>query len=266
MPVYDGDDAKYLPAAVESILSQTFKDFELVIVMDGVKRRDLAEIIYAYARNNDNIIVDNLAVNKGIVYALNRSIELSSGKYLIRMDADDISATNRIQKLVDYLDAHGDIYFVGSFLYEINDAGEITSKCDYPTEWKKILKFLPWRVAWGHPTVAFRREFFEIIGGYRDKYYHNEDYDLWFRAVIKDLRGANIPEYLYKMRVNSGFYGRRRGLKLALSEFKVRKDFIRHKYFPYYSMPAPFVIFVVRMLPQRMIKSIYKIFMRGSTA
>ncbi len=258
MPVYDGDNPGYPKKAIESILCQTYKDIEFVIVMDGVKRKDLKKVIYGYQKANENIVVDKLPENLGIVHALNRAIELAKGEYLVRMDADDISHPERVGKLVSFLENNPDVYFVGSFLHEINENNEIIYYHKYPTKWKEMVQFLPWRVPVSHSAVAFRRVFFDIVGKYRDKYYQNEDYDLWFRAAVNKLEGANIPEYLYSFRIDKDFFKRRRGLKLALSEFRVKKDFLQNDRFPWYTKVSPYLAFICRMLPQWMIRFLHR--------
>ncbi len=259
MPVYDGDETQYLEQAIESILCQTYKNIEFVIVMDGIKREDLKTVIYDYKKANRNIVVDELPENKGIVQALNRGIALSGGEYLVRMDADDISYPERVEKLISFLENNPKVCFIGSFLYEIDESGKkILFAHQYPTEWKKIVSLLPWRVPFAHPSCAFRKAFFQRIGKYTGKYFQNEDYEIWFKAYYRNLCGTNIPEYLYKERFGRNKYGRRRGLKLALSEFRVKRNYLRPPYFPRHVTISPYIAFCFRMLPASITKFCYK--------
>jgi glycosyltransferase involved in cell wall biosynthesis len=258
MPVYDGDNSEYLKEAIESILNQTYKDIELVIVMDGVKKEDFKKVVYGYKKFNENIVIEELPENKGIVYPLNRCIDLAKGEYLVRMDADDISHPERIERLISFLERNQAIDFVGSFLREINEDSEIISYREYPVTWAAMVKYLPWMVPVAHPTVAFRKVFFHILGKYRDKYFQNEDYDLWFRAALNHLEGANIPEYLYSFRINKNFYARRRGWKLAFSEFRVKRDFLRNDYFPWHTRLSPYLTFICRLFPEWMLSFLYR--------
>ena len=92
---------------------------------------------------------------------------------------------------------------------------------------------------------------------YRDKYYHNEDYDLWFRAALSGLKGDNMQEYLYYYRSDKSFLDRRRGRKLAVSEYNVKKDYLGCGFFPWYTEFSPYLSLMARMLPKWLLSFMY---------
>lgn len=259
MSVYDGDNPNYLKNAIESILNQTFKNIEFIIILDGVKREDLKKVIYHYKETANNIVIDELPENKGLAYALNRGIKLAKGEYLIRMDADDISCTSRIEELVQYLNHHFEISFVGSYENIIDGDGNIIGEYKVPLFWNDMLKLMIWRVTVAHATVAFRSSFFTKVGPYR-QVYHDEDTDIWFRAAISGLRGANIPKFLYSTRRYGEWISRKRGLKNALANFKIRKYYLTNPIFPFYAKFTPYLIFLIKISPKWLFKIFYKYF------
>lgn len=256
-PVYDGDNPQYLKEAIESILSQTYNEIEFVIVMDGVKREHLRKIIYDYKKNHSNIVIGELPENRGIVHALNKAIELAKGKYLVRMDADDISHPRRIEKLVQYLEHHPEISFLGSYEYIIDNNGITVGDYKVPSSWDAMLRLMIWKVPVAHATVAFRSSFFAKVGPYRP-IYHDEDTDLWFRAAISGIKGANIPEFLYSTRRCGEWVSRKGGLKNALANFEVRKYYLSNQLFPFYARFTPYLIFLMKISPRWLFKMFYK--------
>lgn len=198
MPVYNSE--KFLREATESILNQTFKDFEFIIIDDGSTDKS-GEIIKSYKASDGRIRLIEHKQNKGLVESLNHGLSESRGQYIARMDADDISLPNRLKKQVTFLDSHSSIVVVGSWYQKIDDTGShgaIVKNFTDPTiiDFHKLF-FNP--VA--HPSVMFRKKEIESVGGYRGSLQHVEDFDLWSRFSEPKLF-ANIPEILYKYRVH----------------------------------------------------------------
>lgn len=206
MPVYNGE--RFLAAAVESILSQTFSDFEFIIVDDGSIDRT-AEILATYAHRDSRVRVVRMTTNRGVTVALNNGIRLSRGELIARMDADDVSLPNRFERQVQYLAAHPDIAVVGSWFYPIDRDGRRSGVHYYPIE--------PGLVAWSmlfynslaHPTVMMRRSAIDVAVAYNEEYKNVEqDYDLFSRlSHVKRL--ANIPEPLLLYRSWEGNVSKR---------------------------------------------------------
>lgn len=197
MPVYNGE--KYLAEAIESILAQTFTDFEFLIVDDG--STDTTPIILAeYARKDSRIKIVSNEKNSGVAVSLNRGIELARGEYVARMDADDVSLPHRLATQIDFFNRHHEVAVSGSFL-TIYETG---NKWEAPLDSKDIAIHLLFNCPIFHPTVMFRRVLVaNSENNYHDSALHAEDYDLWARLSLQQgFSFANISEPLLRYRVH----------------------------------------------------------------
>ncbi len=197
MSVYNAED--YLLPSIESILNQTYKDFEFVIINDGSKDGS-EKIIKNYKDPRIKLIS---RANKGLTYSLNEGLKVAKGEFIARQDADDISELTRLQKEVEYLESHPSIGLVGSNYMHIDEAGKstgtVTNVFTHPDDLKMCLVLCN---QYGHGSVMLRRSAFDKVGGikgYDSKVGHVEDYELWVRlSRISEV--ANIEEPLYKWR------------------------------------------------------------------
>lgn len=199
MPVYNG--AKYLREAIKSILGQTFKYFEFLIIDDGSTDKSL-EIIKSYGDDRIKLVTIKHA---GIVGALNRGLDLAQGEYIVRMDADDISCPDRLEKQVRFMDAHPQVGVCGSCVKIFTRFKLLGYVIKLPTEPETIKSELKIHNVIQHPSVIIRKSFFDKYKlRYSEKFPHAEDYDLWVR-VSKLFPLANIPEVLlyYRYRPQS---------------------------------------------------------------
>ena len=195
MPVYN--TAPYLCEAMDSMLSQTFSDFEL-IVLDDCSPDNAKEILDAY--DDPRIVRYKGEVNVGLSNVLNVGIGMARGKYIARMDSDDISLPQRLQVQVDYLDKHPDVDLVsvGMLLF---GAKEGTWIREPNPEKVKIEAIFHSPVL--HASSVWRKEAFETQGlRFRQEMVPAEDYDLWVRAMLKGLKLVNLPEVLYEYRIH----------------------------------------------------------------
>jgi hypothetical protein len=196
MPVHNGE--KYLRAALESILAQTYVDFEMIVVEDGSNDTTLS-ILKDYQKKDARIIIQQHSQNTGIVTALNDGLKLASGNYIARMDADDISLPERLEKQVEFLENRPEIGVLGTCAEIINEEDLCIDTIDFPLS--HIL--LQWALCFYcpiiHPTVMARRDLLRSVGGYRISYPHTEDYELWTR-IASTTRLANLPERLLRLR------------------------------------------------------------------
>ncbi|WP_263385012.1 glycosyltransferase [Granulicella arctica] len=196
MSVYNGEE--FLGESVRSILDQTFSDFEFIVVDDGSSDRSKS-ILDAYALEDKRITViaqDNL----GLVKSLNRACGLARGKYLARMDADDVAVRTRLALQVQFLEAHPEISVVGSAVAFIDSLGRILTVAKRPLHDRQIKRALPDANVLWHPSVMLTAETFISLGGYRNVPYA-EDYDLWLRIADQHAL-ANLSEILLKYRVH----------------------------------------------------------------
>jgi glycosyltransferase involved in cell wall biosynthesis len=197
MPVYNG--AQYLRESIESILNQTYKDFELLIFNDGSTDNSL-EIIKSY--RDERIITLTQNMSQGCVVHLNHGIKIAKGKYIARMDADDISMPERFEKQIDFLENNPSISLVGCFGYYIDSESKTTGMLPKPVGPDQIQKSCLYYGPHIHPTIMFRKKVIQKIGNYREKYLFVEDIDLYYRLIFAGYKTDNIPEYLFKYRVH----------------------------------------------------------------
>jgi len=176
MPAYNAE--KYIAEAIESILAQTFKDFEFIIV-DDASTDDTWKIIQDYAKKDKRIVTLQNNSNQKICKTLNRGIDIVKGKYIVRMDADDWSFPDRIQKQYEYMEAHRDVVISGGTMIVCDEKLVPISKRTYSqndNDLKKlILRFSPF----SHPSVIIETEIIKKIGGYNMLY--AEDIELYLK-------------------------------------------------------------------------------------
>ena len=197
MSVYNGE--KYLREAIDSILNQTFKDFEFLIINDGSTDRT-AEILESY--NDPRIKIINNEKNMGLIRSLNKGIRMSRGGYIARMDADDVSMPERLKKEVDFMETHTDYAVVGTFVKILNKDSEVIHLIERPIGDAEVREFLKRDSCIPHGSAMIRKTCLLDVGLYDKPMARCEDYDLWLR-ISKKYRLANIPEYLYMWRNRS---------------------------------------------------------------
>lgn len=196
MPVYNSE--KYLAEAIESVLNQSYTNFEFLIFDDG-STDSSKDIIKEYSKKDSRIKSFFFKENQGYVIHLNQGLEIANGKYIARMDSDDICLPNRFKIQIEYLESHPEIWVLGSSSIIINDQGEEMGKSkrfNNPDE----LYFMSFFInPLSHPTVFFRKKEIKSIGGYNEKKQPSEDFDLWTRVLNKG-KIANIEQPLLKYR------------------------------------------------------------------
>jgi glycosyltransferase involved in cell wall biosynthesis len=260
MSVYDGVAASQLVEAVDSMLAQSLGDFEFLIMRDGIERADLAEYLVDLSRRDTRIRLFKNAGRKGLPYSLNRLIENASTPYLARMDADDVSLPARLERQARFLDAHPDVSILGCFAREVDDHGVKLFDKAMPTDHDSIRHFMAKRDPFIHPTVMFRREFFERCGLYSEsaEYWFLEDTELWKRALLSGCGTANLPEYLFNFRASTAMYSRRRGWRLAWNEVKLRLSYCRQARLPLHYVVYPMLVGAIRMSPPVVTRFAYR--------
>lgn len=194
MSVYNSE--KYVRESVSSILAQTFTDFEFVIINDGPTDSSM-DIIKSF--NDERVKIVENEENIGLTKSLNKGLDIAKGKYVARIDADDIAEPNRLELQVAELESDSNVGLVSSWRKMISEAGEIinTDKVDYTPE--DIFYTLHFRNCIIHSAATFRAELVKGLGGYSEKWRHGQDFDLWVR-LSKLARIVQIPEYLIQVR------------------------------------------------------------------
>jgi hypothetical protein len=203
LPVWNGE--AFLEQAIESILRQTLSSLELIVIDDGSTDRSAA-IAEGYAADDDRIRVLRRP-HKGFSATLNTGIARVRGQYVARMDADDISAPDRLQKQVAYLDEHPACVAVGAWIAVIDEAGRHIGLKTFVTTGDEISEALLRGISpMAHPTIVARRDALQASGGYDGRRYPSEDLDLWFRLGEKG-KLANLDEALLQHRRHKAAMG-----------------------------------------------------------
>ncbi|WP_334124749.1 glycosyltransferase [Empedobacter brevis] len=199
LPVYNGE--LYLKEAISSILNQTYSDFELIIINDGSTDNSL-NIIHSF---DDNRIVLIDQSNQGLAKSLNNGLRKAKGKFIARMDADDIALPQRFEKQIQYLEKRTDVKLLGTAIDMIDKDGNVIAT-DVPYIGNSFLKKFLQKIGnpFKHPTVIFDREIALNVGGYNEdigKYF--EDYFLW-NEIAHHGKIEILNEVLLKYRVTPG--------------------------------------------------------------
>lgn len=192
MSVYNGE--RYLREAIDSILGQTFEDFEFIIINDAstdgsdgiIKKYDDPRIVLVYNEKN-----------RGLTKSLNIGLEKACGKYIARMDADDVSLPQRFTRQVDFLNDYQDHIAVGTFAHIIDAQGEFYREMPMPVTHEDVLIWLLQNCSIVHGSVMFRNG--QDIR-YDEEYVAAQDYELWVRLLGEGKMIANVPEVLYLWR------------------------------------------------------------------
>lgn len=242
MPVYNGD--KYLTEAIDSVLCQSYSDFEFIIINDG-STDNSSQILHNYAEKDSRIkIIDR--ENRGLIYSLNQGIKESSSEIIARMDADDICHPERFKMQIEYLKKNSNIVALGTLVHLIDSDGDVISNFTNKTTHDEIdqqhLRGVGGAIV--HPSAMLRKAALTQVGLYEERYPHAEDLDLWLKlSEIGQL--ANIPEYLLKYRQHLESIGHtkralqlksaadavfaayeRRGIPLDRAALKIKPDMV----------------------------------------
>jgi glycosyltransferase involved in cell wall biosynthesis len=197
LPVYNAE--QYIAAAVQSVLDQTFKDFEFIIIDDGSTDRS-TEILQVLARKDPRIKLISRP-NTGYVIALNEALAMARGEFIARMDADDICLPTRFEKQVAYLRANPDVVLLGTHVAQMDVAGLVIGPMPDVAFGHEAINEALLRRGWPivHPAVMMRTDAVRKVGGYVVEYCPNEDHDLFLKlGEVGQLE--NLPEVLVHYR------------------------------------------------------------------
>lgn len=219
MPVYNMADTPLLQTAVDSIKSQTYEDWELIICNDG-STDHTAQVLERIASSDKRIRVIHQKQNHGAGHARNTCIRASAGKYIALMDADDISAPGRLEKQAAFLDQHAEYAFVGCNVNMIGSDGKWGERI---LEERPVRESFLYTMPFVHPSVMLRRDVIEQMHGYSQsrRVLRVEDYELFMRMYADGYQGYNMQEILYSYREDMDSYKRRR-YRYRIDECRVR--------------------------------------------
>ena len=260
MSLYKNDVLHYVNKAVTSIINQSFTDFDFYIQYDGPVKEEIDSFLSDI--KDSRIHIYRRTENKGLAHSLNELLKIVlSGEYeyVARMDADDMSLENRFEKQVNFLDDNPNIDCVGTWAIEIKaDESEFFRK-QMPITHEECRKFYMKRNPMVHPTVMFRRSFFEKAGLYPEDTYQEEDTMLWANGFCSGCVFSNIPEYLFKFRIDDSFFNRRKGFRYAKDTFFIRHRIKRMLNFPLKADIYAFLFATSKIMPGSVLKLVYKI-------
>lgn len=216
MSVYNG--RPYLEEAIESIINQTFTEFEFLII-DDASTDGSRELLKEWDAKDERIRLILHDQNRGLGYALAEGVEAACGKWIARMDDDDIACPNRLQKQLKFVEENPGIDILGGWAVEIDTDGNPTRLRQVPISHEDIVRLI-WTIPVIHPTVMFRRRAIQQVGSYDIALRRRQDYDLWFRCAAAGLRFANIPEPLIHYRFTDNYY-EKNDLSTALDQVRI---------------------------------------------
>ena len=245
MSAYNSE--KFLEESLESIVQQTFSDFELII-FDDASTDATREIITSYAAKDNRITPVFNRQNSGLTVNLNRGIKMSKGAYIARMDADDVSLPTRLDKQVSFLEHHTNIDLIGTDSVDIDDKGTEMHLRTVPEMHHAIIRLLPKANPITHSTVMFRKQSFAKINFYNESYRTTQDYEMWFRAAGTGLKFQNINEVLLKYRMDNA-YASRKSFTYRLYDFKLRLQGFKHIKLPYYRYYYALIPIILGLIP-----------------
>ena len=216
MSVYNNDAS--IDASIQSIVDQTFQDWEMVLINDASTDESLRKLL-EWQRQDSRISVHSNSTNLGLASSLNKALQISAGTYIARMDGDDVALPERFKKQVKFLDEHEHYAIVSAGCILVDDAGEWGMRIGKETPQKR--DFL-WGSQFLHPASMIRRAALVMAGGYRvcKDTLRTEDYDLFMRLYAKGYTGYNLREPLLYYFENRK--PRKIKFSLRLSEAKVR--------------------------------------------
>lgn len=205
MPVYNAE--KYLEQALTSIMGQSFREFEYIVINDG-SSDESAAILEAYARRYKAIKLF-YQENRGIIRSLNRGLEMAAGRYVARMDADDVSLPQRLERQVAFLERHPNCVLLGTWADIQIEDGLPDRIHSHPAHDPALRWNLLFDTPFVHSSVMIRRDAVRTVGGYAENLPPRspEDFELWSR-LAKDHEVANLPEVLHIYRETTGSYSR----------------------------------------------------------
>ena len=214
--------AETLPAAIDSIVKQTYPNWEL-IMCDDCSTDQTYEIAKEYAEKYPKkIIVVKNPHNMHLAYSLNHCIRYATGEYVARMDGDDLSVPERFEKQVKYLQKHPEVQLIGTAMQQFNEKDgniQIIYKPEHTDKWT-----LHRQIPFNHATIMTYKSVYDALGGYTvaERTIRGQDYDLWFRFFAAGFTGDNIHEALYLVREDMNAI-KRRTLKVRMLAFQTTK-------------------------------------------
>ncbi|WP_424244597.1 glycosyltransferase involved in cell wall biosynthesis [Elusimicrobium posterum] len=227
MSLYAKDNPAMAGEALESVLNQTVKPDEIILVVDGAVPEELNAVIEKYSACNKSIKVLRLAENKGLANALKEGLDIVTNPLVARMDSDDISLPNRFELQLSVFAKEKDLDILGGQITEIDAQTKKTlSSRKVPTSHQEIASYMKLRCPFNHMTVMFKKTAVLSAGGYIPLHLM-EDYYLWARMLTHGLKMQNLPDVLVLARADDKLFERRGGWKYFKSNKALQDIFLK---------------------------------------
>ena len=249
------EPVEYISASIESILGQNYSDWELIIADDSTNQ-DTKTAIDNFVSQDARIRLIRHEKRMGFVQALNEGLKAARGKYIARMDGDDIALPDRLKCEVDYLEAHKNVMVLGGAMNIINETGAIMSERRYPLSGLKLHLWAIFRNPLAHPTVMFRSELVRKGILYDTTQKKAEDIESWLRLKKKKYRIENVPDKLLNYRVVGNLAQKRNKEQWKYNYLARRKNFSWHT--PLFSLCSILISWIYIHIPTNVVSKIYK--------
>ena len=264
MSVYKNDNPQYLKKALLSMVNQTKKPDEIILVKDGQITKELQITIDEVDRKSGYLIKQiQLVNNLGLGLALNEGLKYCKNQIIARMDADDISMLNRCEKQIAEFEKDKDLDIVGSSVLEfVNEIENIVSIRNVPLDNNEIYKYCKTRDPFNHPTVMYRKNKIEEVGGYSNLR-KNQDTDLWIKLLLNKAKCLNISEPLLYFRFDENTYKKRKSWLNTKLLIKIRWKAYRNGFSTIFDFIKVLITQIcIFILPLNFQKIIYKYLLR----
>ena len=264
MSVYYKEKPEWLAYSIESMLNQTVKPNEFVLVEDGPLTEELDKVIDEFVKKNPKLFkIVKIKENGGLGPALQLGVTECSNEFIARMDSDDYSKPDRIEKQFKIFEEHPELGLVGTNVEEFEDnIDNVNCHVILPEKHDDIYKFSKTRCPFRHPSLLYKKSAVLKAGNYR-KFYLCEDYDIYVRMLQTGCLCYNIQEPLVYMRIGKDFYKRRGGFKYMKTILKFKNEQLKTGYFSfgnYLKSTVPHII--VCLIPNKLRDYIYRNFLR----
>lgn len=260
MSVYNSENPEFLNRAIKSIWDdQIKKPDEIIIIQDGPINDGLSDVIVTWKKKLESKLV--LIINEsniGLTKSLNKGIRVAKGKYIARMDSDDISLPERFKLQIEYMDSNPEISVLGGSIKEFNDLEGIIAERHFPTDNDSVLRYIHKASPVAHPAVLIRKSLFDENIEYNEQYRTSQDLALWFEILNKNYKIANLAEFVLLFRRNNNVYKRRKNRKDSKLELKIHLSGIYNLFgFSPIKSLYPLLRYIVRFFPNNLINKIY---------
>lgn len=259
LSLYDKEKPEYLRESLDSVFSQSYLSDDVVLVEDGKVGDALESVVKEYENRYPQLHVIRFNTNRGLGYALNDGLKECRHDIVARMDTDDISKPERMERQVRFLEEHREIDVVGAWIDEFHDdTNRVLSSRKLPMTSEEIYSFGKKRNPINHPVVMFRKKAVMAVGGYLH-FLLFEDYYLWVRMLLKGYHFFNLQESLLYFRTSPQMINRRGGLKYAFLELNFFVSLYKMGYTTFGETFANIARrFPIRIIPNRLRKLIYQ--------